>query len=38
MSNQNPSKNPAWFYWALIVQTLAIIIAIGMLKDIMWIL
>lgn len=31
-------KNPAWYYYALAFQTIFILIALGMLKDLFWIL
>lgn len=38
MSNPSKKKTSPWFYVALVVQTLFIILGIGMLKDLMWIL
>lgn len=37
MSKAPSKKQPAWFYIVLVLQTLGIIIAIGMLRDLMWI-
>lgn len=37
MSKSPTKKQSAWFYIVLVLQTLAIIIVIGMLRDMMWI-
>lgn len=37
MSKAGAKKNPTWFYVVLVLQTFATILAIGMLKDLMWI-
>ncbi len=37
MANSRQKKASTWFYVALVVQTLLIILGIGMLKDLMWI-